>query len=115
MSANVLPQDQNQGPLSVLCRVEPGCLGPNGIDHIEEFCLLANRAIPQMSSNIALWQFTPRYDKSLPELQYLLNNKVLTSAQAERYLELHHYELDDFEEKLHERLSKLINQYLARQ
>ncbi|MBV7316353.1 hypothetical protein [Shewanella sp. NIFS-20-20] len=115
MPTEAFKDDKHQGQLSVLCRVEPGCLGPNGLDHIEEFCLLANRAIPQMSSGFALWQFTPRYDKSLPELQYLLNDKVLTQVQAERYLELNHYELDEFEEKLHERLSKLINQYLARQ
>ena len=37
---NILPLSQDK-KLTVVVRVESGCLGPNGSKHVEEFCSVA--------------------------------------------------------------------------
>lgn len=100
--------------LTVLCRIEPGCLGPDGLDHIENFCRFANQALKQVNDNFIIWLPLPRYDKSLAEMQYSVNQKQLTHEKAAKYLALFHCDLERFEEDFHEQLSVMIDQFLAK-
>ncbi|WP_237158852.1 hypothetical protein [Shewanella khirikhana] len=100
--------------LLILHRLEPGCLGPDGADHVEQFCQLAEKAIQGLAPEVCQWQLVPRFDKSLPEMSYFLGSKQLTKEQTDRYLEMFSLEIDEFEERFHAKLTQLINQYLAR-
>ncbi|MEP0356688.1 MAG: hypothetical protein ABJH06_18910 [Paraglaciecola sp.] len=100
--------------LTVTFRVEPGCLGPDGIDHIEKFCKFAKKEVAELDSDFVRWVITPRYDKSLPETEYKTNNKRLDYDKAEKYLTIFGKELDDFEEHLQDKLSILIDEFHGR-
>ena len=100
--------------LTVTFRVEPGCLGPDGADHIENFCKFAKKEVASLDSDFVRWIITPRYDKSLPETEYTTNNKRLDHDKAEKYLQVFSKELDDFEEHLQDKLSVLIDEYHGR-
>ena len=100
--------------LTITFRVEPGCLGPDGIDHIDSFCQFAQNEVAILDSDFMLWLIIPRYDKSLLETEYSSNNKRLDHDKAEKYLRVFGKELEDFEEHLHDKLSILIDQYLGR-
>ena len=100
--------------LTVTFRVEPGCLGPDGLDHIESFCLYAKLEVIELYADFVNWVITPRYDKTLLETEYTTNNKRLSHDKAEKYLRMFGNNLDEFEEQLHEKLSVLIDRYLGR-
>ncbi|MFT7412539.1 MAG: hypothetical protein ACI9J4_000901 [Paraglaciecola sp.] len=100
--------------LTVTFRVEPGCLGPDGIERIEGFCKFAKKEVIVLDSDFIRWVITPRYDKALLETEYKTNNKRLDHDKAEKYLRVFGKELDDFEEHLQDKLSILIEQYLGR-
>ena len=100
--------------LTVTFRVEPGCLGPDGIDHIKGFCKFAKKEVAGLNSDFVRWVITPRYDKSLLETEYKTNNKLLDHDKAKKYLSVFGKQLDDFEENLQDKLSILIEQYLGR-
>ena len=100
--------------LTVTFRVEPGCLGPDGINHIESFCKFAKQEVIALDSDFIRWVITPRYDKALLETEYKTNNKRLTRDKAEKYLSVFGKSLDEFEENLQDKLSVLIDRYLGR-
>ncbi len=104
-----LPQDKK---LTVIVRVEPGCLGPDGKDHIEEFCNFAQAEVEPIDSDFVHWEIVPRHDKSLPEMQYKTINKMLTHDKAAKYLKMFNKDLDEFEGHLHDKLAVLIEQHL---
>ncbi|MCK5648982.1 MAG: hypothetical protein KAI22_08895 [Gammaproteobacteria bacterium] len=105
-----LPQEKK---LMVLFRLEPGCLGPDGKDHIEQFCQLAQQEFKSLHSDFVHWDIVPRHDKSLPEMQYKINNKKLSHDKAEKFLNIFHKNLNDFEDQLHKKLAVFIDQYLG--
>ncbi|MGY0562526.1 MAG: hypothetical protein ACW7DQ_03545 [Paraglaciecola chathamensis] len=100
--------------LAVTFRVEPGCLGPDGSEHIEGFCQFAKQHVSSLYSDFVRWRIVPRYDKSLPETEYKTNNKRLDHTKAQQYLSAFEQELDTFEAHFHEKLADLIDQYLGR-
>lgn len=100
--------------LTVTFRVEPGCLGPDGIEHIEKFCKFAKHEVANLDSDFVRWVITPRFDKSLLETEYKTNNKRLDYEKAQKYLRVFGKELDEFEEHLQEKLAELIDQFLGR-
>ncbi|WP_151704258.1 hypothetical protein [Nitrincola alkalilacustris] len=108
-----LPLPENK-QMTALCRVEPGCLGPDGADHVEGFCLFAQQELASFESGLINWRCVPRSDKSLDEMQYSVQNKILTHEQAARYLAVFEREIDDVEDFFHTILVRLINQYLGR-
>jgi len=105
-----LPQEKK---LTVVVRIEPGCLGPEGIERIEGFCNFAQAEVESIDSDFVQWELVPRYDKSLPEMQYKTINKILTHDKAAKYLEIFNKNLDEFEDHIHEKLTVLIDQYLG--
>jgi hypothetical protein len=100
--------------LTVLCRVEPGCLGPDGKDHIEGFCRFALMAMQLTHSAFIHWVIIPRYDKTLPEIQYQVNDRNLSDAQAAKYLILVGKNASQFTIELDEKLARLIELYLEK-
>ena len=105
-----LPQDKK---LTVLFRLESGCLGPKGDDHIDDFCQLVQKEFVSFHSDYVHWDIVPRHDKSLPEMQYKINNKKLSHDKAAKFLDVFGKSLDEFEEQLHKKLALLIDQYLG--
>lgn len=106
-----LPQEKKLG---VLFRVEPGCLGPAGKDHVDDFCRFAHKEVERIDADFVHWEIIPRYDKTLPETQYGVGNKRLNHDQAAKYLAIFNKQLDEFEGHFHDRLTQLIEQYLGR-
>jgi len=100
--------------LVILYRLEPGCLGPDGIDHIEVFCHIAQKALQSLNAEICQWQLTPRFDKNLDETQYSLAGKMLTKDKAIKYVQACDAELSQLEEFFQDKLTELINKYVAR-
>ena len=92
----VLPLS-NDKKLSVTYRVEPGCLGPDGMDYVKGFCQFAQQKAGSIDLAYALFEFVPRYDKSLPELQYQVVGKAISSLQATKFLAVFGSTLDEFE------------------
>jgi len=106
-----LPQDKK---LTVVCRIESGCLGPDGKDHIEAFCKFSQKEFESFNSDFVHWKIVPRHDKTLKEIQYSVNNKNLTADKTAKYLEIFEKNLDEFEEHLHDKIANLIDEYLGR-
>lgn len=100
--------------MTVICRVEPGCLGPAGADHIEAFCPVAAARLADSDGDVICWQVEPRYDKSLPEMECRLGMRQLSHDQAERFLALFNITFDDFQTHFDETLSSLIDDYFQR-
>ncbi len=105
-----LPRDKK---LTVIFRIEAGCLGPTGQELIDNFCLLAQKEFESIDSDFMHWKIEPRHDKELPEIDYEVNDKKLTHDKAEKYLEIFKQSLDDVEGHLHEKLAILIDQHLG--
>lgn len=100
--------------LCVIYRMEPGCLGPNGADHISDFCDFACKTLKSFNSHFVLWRVQPRNDKSLPEIEYRINNKILSRDKADRYLAIMGEVIEEFEIHIHEDMSDMIEDYFSR-
>jgi hypothetical protein len=98
----------------ILFRLEPGCLGPDGADHIETFCHVAERALVNLNADVCHWFLAPRLDKSLTEIQYSLAGKVLSRDKAVKFIDSFEQNLDEIEARFEDKLTQLINQYIAR-
>lgn len=105
-----LPKEKK---LYVTYRVEPGCLGPDGKNRIEEFCIYAQQEVENIDSDYVHWDIIPRHDKSLAEIQYNVLSKNMTHTQAEKYLQIFDKSLDEFEGHLGDKLDELIDQYMG--
>jgi len=105
------PNLSDDKKLHVLFRMEPGSMGPAGIDHIQDFCRYANDRVGALHSDVVVWQIVARMNKKLPEIHFQLAGKNITEAQAEKYLSLFGKELDDVQESLHDLLATLVDQF----
>ena len=103
---------QEDKKLSVTYRVEAGCLGPDGKNHISEFCKFAQLALRTLDSDYIVWHIVHRKDKTLPEMQYNLVGKIMNHNQAEKYLAVFDKSLDEFESHLSDKLTILINKFM---
>lgn len=101
----------NERVLTLIYRVEPGCLGPEGSRHIEAFCNYSNAQLAASANNSIQYFFTPRYDKSKAELEYRLIGKVMKPEQVDSYLARLGTSLDEFEFKLGELAVELIEAF----
>ena len=72
---NELPLTENR-KLSVTYRVEAGCLGPDGVNYIADFCKFAQSALQTLDSDYIVWLIVHRKDKTLPETQYSVVGKT---------------------------------------
>lgn len=99
--------------LSVIYRIEPGCLGPKGESIVSSFCTFAQKEIQTLSSNYIGLNIVPRNDKALPEMEYSATGKKLSNSQADKYLSMLGKNLDDFEYELSTKMAALINEYMG--
>lgn len=58
------------------------------------------------------YEVHPRPDKLQPELQYMINNKILNHDKVEIYLNAFGYNLVEYENSMHKKLLFLIDQYM---
>jgi hypothetical protein len=100
--------------LAVTYRVEAGCLGPDGLNYIADFCNFAQVELQKTDSDYIIWTIVHREDKTLPEIQYGLVGKIIGSDKADKYLSLFGTTLDDFESHISEHLETLIHQFMRR-
>ena len=105
-----IPEDKK---LTVIFRIEAGCLGPQGESHVNNFCQFANKQFVETGANFINWHIEPRKNKTLAEMQFMLNNKNLTLEHADKYLNLFNTSLSDFEEQTNDKLSVLIDEFLG--
>ncbi|PCJ32956.1 MAG: hypothetical protein COA90_01470 [Gammaproteobacteria bacterium] len=99
--------------MSVVYRIESGCLGPKGDTHVVDFCKFAQSEFKSLDSDFIAWNIEPRDDKTLPEMQYTLKGKKITQSQAKKYLSLFDKSIEKFEDKLDDKLEVLIEKYMA--
>jgi hypothetical protein len=101
--------------INALFRLEPGCLGPNGIDLAHAFCdqIKSDLQTHINDNQIINWRIEPRFDKSLPETEYSLNERSINAEQAKLLVEKLGSDLDDIEMKLHDLLAEWIDEFLA--
>ncbi len=98
----------------VIFRMEPGSLGPDGREYINEFCEFAQMQLQASASAFITWSIVPRLDKTLAEMEFQISSKKLTRSKASQYLNLFGEHLDHFEEQLEDNLEAIINQYFGR-
>ena len=110
MSTNKTVPPEKQ--LTVIARVEPGSLGPDGMDKIEDFCRYANHNMVSDGQRYTRWQIIPRYDKTLPEMEYYIQHKKLNNFQVSKYFGFFQSALEVFEEDFYSHLTNLIEHYL---
>lgn len=101
--------------LTIMARVEPGSLGPDGIHYVEGFCRYANKNMTTSAEGYSRWQIIPRYDKTLPEMEYFVAHKKLNNFQVEKYLAFFDNDTETFEEEFYCKLTTLIETYLAQE
>jgi len=108
---NRLPDEKK---VTVLFRIEPGSLGPDGLQYVEAFCRFAQSKLSAGSEFYLNWSIVPRYDKTLAEIKYLLGNKTLNQHQISQYLSVFGTDYAQFEDQLENNLDVMINQFLNR-
>lgn len=111
---NIVDFDNENIHITVLYRVEPGCLGPEGKFFIEDFCAYANEIFGNVLCEHIDWLFVPRHDKTLPEIQYQYKERNLSREMAQKLFKIKSIDIDNFEELVNERLPDLIDKFLDR-
>jgi hypothetical protein len=101
--------------INALFRLEPGCLGPNGIDLAYAFCDQIKHDLQSQINNnqVINWRIEPRFDKTLPETEYSFNERPINPSQAKQLAEKLGINLDDIEMNLHDMLAEWIDDFLA--
>ncbi|ENC6419586.1 MULTISPECIES: hypothetical protein [Aeromonas] len=97
--------------LTIQIRVEPGCLGPDGKEHIETFCAAAAKIFAAVEPELVSWVLIPRYDKQLPEQEFFLNDLKLSEEQASLFLRRFGRELGEVQDRLDSVLAQLVERY----
>ena len=110
MSSNKVIPDELK--LTIVCRVEPGCLGPKGAEILDEFCVVAQAEFDRIHASFVKWQILPRLDKSLAEIQYLISDRNLTRHQADLYLVSFDETVDRVEDYIAEVVAFSVNLFL---
>ncbi|MDA7746548.1 hypothetical protein N8878_04370 [Psychromonas sp.] len=100
--------------MTVIFRMEPGSLGPDGQVYIEEFCEFAQTQLQACAEPYLIWFIVPRFDKSLAEMKFQLVDKVLNKEQATKYLAMFGENYANFEDQLENNLEAIINQFFGR-
>jgi len=100
--------------LTVIFRIEPGCLGPEGPSHVDKFCAKAAIQMQSTAPEFLSWQIEPRHDKTLPEIDYAISGRALSREHAKRYLSHFDQEIDQFEMAAFDKLPEIIDQYFGR-
>lgn len=109
--ASRIPENRK---MRAIFRMEPGSLGPDGSDHVDEFCTFAQLQLQACASAHIILSIVPRHDKNLAEMEYQIASKKLPRSKAGQYLNFFGENLSDFEEQLEDGLDAIIDQYFGR-
>lgn len=104
----------NEKKMSVIFRMEPGSLGPDGLQYIDEFCTFAQAQLQACAAYYLNFFIEARIDKSLPEMSFILGNKSLNQHQVEKYLSLFEEDYAHFEDQLETNLESIVDQFFGR-
>ncbi|WMN61632.1 hypothetical protein NI389_17610 (plasmid) [Pseudoalteromonas xiamenensis] len=96
--------------LTIQLRLEPGCMGPDGKLHIEAFCAQQNQS--PWNTPFATLLVVPRFDKSLPEWEYLHKEKRLTEKQIEAVLSSFKVNQQTLEEEIEHMIADAVGDYM---
>ena len=107
---NLISDDKK---LHVQFRLEPGCLGPQGLSHVNAFCLFAQKKFEANNNHLVKWEIAPRLNKSDPEITYKIKGKKLGNQQVSKYLKVFNQELSVFEDRLDSDIAQMIDLYLS--
>ena len=110
---SLLPIPDNK-KLTITYRVEAGCLGPDGLNYIDDFCVFAQQELKMQESDYTLWNIIHRADKTLPEMEFSLMGKIVDDTKANKYFSVFNNTLDDFEMHLIDNLSILISKFMSK-
>ena len=110
-SVKTVPNDKK---LTILYRIEPGCLGPDGKARIEEFCRFSEEKMRDLDSWFLNWDIQPRNDKALPEVQFQLLGKKISYQQASTYMELFDKNIELFSEDVDDEMANFIELFLKK-
>jgi hypothetical protein len=110
---NTHPQIPHKSKLTVVFRIEPACLGPEGDQKIEEFCRYAQQKLAIPDAHFVSCRIVPRYDNSLLEMEYLISEKRLNSDQVTRYMDAFQACPKAFENNLNEEVTQLISDFMG--
>ena len=100
--------------LFILFRMEPGSLGPEGQNYIQEFCDFAQIQLQASAKPYIIWSIIPRFDKSLAEMEFQIAGKKMAESKAKQYLSAFGESLSDFEDELENNLEAIVNQFFGR-
>ncbi len=106
------PQKKDE-KLLVECRVEGGCLGPDGASHVDDFCYFSEVEFRDFHGDKINWKFVRRENSLKPEVEYKIIGKTLSRQQAKKYLGLFDIDLAEFESEIDDRLISLIERYMG--
>jgi len=99
--------------LQLMIRVEPGSLGPDGVDHVEAFCVVAEKVFAKVEFANLSFKVVPRYDKTQAELELFMNKISLPEQRARLVLDKLNVTFEQIEEEVMERISTLIDRFLG--
>ena len=102
----------NEQQLLVECRVEGGCLGPEGASHVDDFCYFAESEFRNFHPDKLRWKFLQRQNSQQAEVEYKLIGKKLSPQQASKYLNILGIDMSEFESEIDDRLIVLIERYM---
>lgn len=108
---NAIPDNKK---ILVLFRVEPGSLGPDGNQYIEDFCDFAQQQLQACANPYIQWSIVPRFDKQLVEMEFQISSRKLSRDKVNLYLNAFGENLSDFEDELENNLEAIINQFFGR-
>lgn len=100
--------------MTIIFRMEPGSLGPDGIQYVDEFCVFAQSQLQASAEFYLNWLIVPRLDKTLSEMKFQLGSRKLNQQQVEKYLTFFGESYAHFEEQLEDNLEAIINQFFGR-
>lgn len=100
--------------LTVIFRVESGCLGPQGAQEVKKFCPFAEQKMAPVEPDCINWRVIPRCNKSDPEIEFSIAGKLLTETMAERYLDMFGLSKDALEMNMLDEITDLIDLYMGR-
>jgi hypothetical protein len=92
-------------------RVEPSCLGPDGISRIKDFCNNLTTAFVYYHNNYLIYQFIPVYDKTLAAMKLSINYEYLSEAKSSLYMGFFTQTLESFGEDLQDQFTFFDRQF----
>ena len=110
-STTALPDEKK---MAVIFRMEPGSLGPDGLEYIDEFCIFAQTQLQACAVYYLNFFIEARIDKTSPEINFVLGNKNLNQTQVEKYLALFDEDYAHFEDELETNLEAIVDQFFGR-